>query len=292
MKYIYIIIVSLFMLSACNNDYNDDSITDRITDFQKRIEALQAKVEKLNEDVSNLSYLTNGNVITSVAKNSDGKYIITYLDANNEEKAVIVATQDDIIEAPILGVRLLEDDNLYYWSITIDGETSWLEDASGDKVPVYGHTPEISVNADGYWVVDNTILKDGSGNPINATTYDTAIFKNISKSNDGYLTIELGNGETLTLEIFDSLNLTLNTEAITEIATGTTSLTISYSVKGSSAEKAIISINQAEGVKASINRDNKTITVNFETGFDEGHIIVSAYDLEHLVLRPILFKQK
>ena len=54
---------------------------------------LQEKVSALNRDIDNLSYLTNGNVITSVTKNSDGKYVITYLDSSNQEKAVVVATR-------------------------------------------------------------------------------------------------------------------------------------------------------------------------------------------------------
>lgn len=291
MKNIYYIISFLFLLSACN-DYDDSSINDKITDFQQRIEALQAKVKKLNNDISNLSYLTNGNVITSVTKNSDGKYVITYLDSDNNEKAVIVATQDDIIEAPILGVQLFDADNLYYWTVIVDNKISWLKDKQGDKVPVYGHTPEISVDADGYWVVDGIVLTDQSGDPIEATTEETAIFKDISKSDDGYLKIKLGNGEELTLEIFNSLNLTLDTDAITEVTNGTTSLIIAYTVEGAAASKAIIAINQATGVTASIDRDSKTITVNFGAEFDEGYIIVSAYDLEHLVLRPVLFKNK
>lgn len=291
MKHIYYTIVFLFALSACN-DYDDTPIRDKIAEFQQRIEALQNKVETLNNDITLLSHLTNGNVITSVTKNSNGKYVITYLDANNEEKAVVVATRDDIVEAPILGVRLWDEDNLYYWTITVDDETSWLEDSNGGKVPVYGHTPEISVDADGYWVVNGVILTDQYGNPIEATTDETAIFSHISKTEDGYLKIRLGNGEELTLPVFNSLNLILDTDPVTIVESGTTSLTISYSLAGASADKAIVAISQVEGVSADMERENKTITVNFDSGFEEGHIIVSAYDLEHLVLRPILFKIK
>ena len=63
-------------------------------------------------------------------------------------------------------------------------------------------------------------------------------------------------------------------------------------MEGADADKAIVAISQVEAVSAAIDTVNKTITVNFENGFEEGHIIVSAYNLEHLVLRPILFKSK
>jgi hypothetical protein len=290
MKYIYYTIALLLTLTACS-EYDDTLIKDKIEDFKQRIEVLKQKAANLNEEIADLSYLTNGNVIKSVTKNSDGKYVITYLTAANEEKAVVVATQDDVIEVPILGVRLSTEDNIYYWTLTIDEQTTWLEDESGDKVPVYGHTPEISVDANGYWVVDGTVLLDQYGNPIEVTTDESAVFKAISKTDDGYLKIQLGNGEELNLPIFNDFNLVLNTGAITELPAGNNSLTFTYTVAGADADKAIVSINQAEGLSATINSANKSITVNVEAGFSEGHIIVSAYNLEKLVVRPILFKR-
>ena len=107
MKRIYFfcsLLLSL-LLTSCG-DYDDSAIQNKLNDFKERITALQTKANKLNEDISKLSYLTEGNVITSVTRNSDGQYVITYKDSNNEEKAVVVATQEDVIEAPILGVRL------------------------------------------------------------------------------------------------------------------------------------------------------------------------------------------
>ena len=154
MKRIYFfcsLLLSL-LLTSCG-DYDDSAIQNKLNDFKERITALQTKANKLNEDISKLSYLTEGNVITSVTRNSDGQYVITYKDSNNEEKAVVVATQEDVIEAPILGVRLSDDDQLYYWTTTIDNETNWLTDDAGKKVPVCGYTPEMGVNADGYWTV-------------------------------------------------------------------------------------------------------------------------------------------
>jgi len=53
-------------------DYDDSSIQNKLNDFKERIAALQTKADKLNEDISKLGYLTEGNVITSVSRNSDG----------------------------------------------------------------------------------------------------------------------------------------------------------------------------------------------------------------------------
>lgn len=82
MKRIYFfcsLLLSL-LLTSCG-DYDDSAIQNKLNDFKERITALQTKANKLNEDISKLSYLTEGNVITSVTRNSDGQYVITYKDS-------------------------------------------------------------------------------------------------------------------------------------------------------------------------------------------------------------------
>lgn len=290
MKNIYLYAVTFLLLLGGCKDYDDSSIRGDIDDYKQRIEVLRTKIEKLKNDIVDLSYLTNGNVITSVTKNADGKYVITYKDNKDEEKAVILVTQDDVIELPILGVRLSEDDNLYYWTVTTDNETTWLFDDKNIKIPVCGYTPEISVNKDGYWVINGEILTNKNGEPVPATTSETAIFKDIAKTENGDLKITLGNGEVLTLEVFNAINLVLKSDAITEVTDLSTPLVIHYEVTGEMADKAIIAVVQENNVKATIDTKNKTITVTFNSTFDEGHIIVTAYDLNHLVLRPLLFR--
>ena len=54
---------------------------------------------------------------------------------------------------------------------------------------------------------------------------------------------------------------------------------------------AIITIAQAVNVKATLDKETHTLTVTFANDFDEGHVIITAYDLQHLVLRPLLFKK-
>ena len=135
--YIFCSVLLCLLLGSCK-DYDDSAIQDKLNDFKERIAALKEKADKLNEDISKLGYLTDGNVITSVTQNSDGQYVLTYKDSNNEEKAVIVATTEDVIEIPILGVRLNDEDRLYYWTTTTDNETNWLTDNAGKKVPVCG----------------------------------------------------------------------------------------------------------------------------------------------------------
>jgi hypothetical protein len=130
--YIFYSVLLCLLLGSCK-DYDDSAIQDKLNDFKERIAALKEKADKLNEDISKLGYLTGGNVITSVTQNSDGQYVLTYKDSNNEEKDVIVATTEDVIEIPILGVRLNDEDQLYYWTTTTGNETNWLTDMPARK---------------------------------------------------------------------------------------------------------------------------------------------------------------
>ena len=68
-------------------------------------------------------------------------------------------------------------------------------------------------------------------------------------------------------------------------------LKIEYEVTGESAEDAIVAIAQTANVKATLDKETRTLTVTFENSFDEGHLIITAYDLRHLVIRPLLFKK-
>ncbi|MBO5225588.1 MAG: hypothetical protein J6B46_04160, partial [Parabacteroides sp.] len=75
---------------------------------------------------------------------------------------------------------------VYYWTITVDGETTWLTDDKGNKLPVSGTdgengtngkngvTPLLKVDGDGYWMVsyDNgssyTYVLDSYGHKVYA----------------------------------------------------------------------------------------------------------------------------
>lgn len=77
MKRIYFVCSVLFslLLTSCG-DYDDSSIQNKLNDFKERIAALQTKADKLNEDISKLGYLTEGNVITSVSRTRTGNMLL------------------------------------------------------------------------------------------------------------------------------------------------------------------------------------------------------------------------
>lgn len=64
-----------------------------------------------------------------------------------------------------MGIAL--DGGVYYWTLTTKGTTEWLKDDQRNRLPVSpetgtpgtpgadGTTPQLSVDAQGYWMVGN-----------------------------------------------------------------------------------------------------------------------------------------
>ena len=98
---------------ACACMFDDLELKEQLGDIKDRIEKLQGRIDAMNEQLAAMSYITSGNVITSVTQDSDGKYVVTYLDSKNNEKTVVLATMDQMINVPMLGVELDAQNNLY-----------------------------------------------------------------------------------------------------------------------------------------------------------------------------------
>ena len=87
MKKILNIIILFAAVVFCGcSDFDDSELRGRIDGYKNRIEALKAKAETLGKQLADLSYLTNGNVITTVSQDADGKYVVTY--KRSEERRV------------------------------------------------------------------------------------------------------------------------------------------------------------------------------------------------------------
>ena len=197
---------------------------------------------------------------------------------------------DDIVDVPIIGVKL-DENGVYYWTKCIDGEITWLTDDDGEKFPVSGYTPTISVDADGCWTVDGVQILDASGNPIKATTDATSVFRSAELDGDGNFSLTLGDGSTITLRVFNSLNLKLDAMPVTTVADPSKSITVSYELSGEAKETAIVAVAKAEGLDAVIDRDAKTVTVSFDASFSRGTVIVMAYDLaDNVIVKPLFYK--
>ncbi|MCR5245024.1 MAG: BspA family leucine-rich repeat surface protein [Bacteroidales bacterium] len=178
--------------------YDDSALESRLDALDAKVAALQSAVDKINSDISSLQTmvlaLQNNVNVTDVIKREDG-YVITF---SNGTSASISNGKDgtdgtDGKDAPIVGIQL-DSDGLYYWTLTVDGITSWLTDINGNKMPVCGkdgadgHTPVIVIGENGNWFIDGV---------------DTGIS---SHGKDGT------DGETPTVEIGENGNWFINGE--------------------------------------------------------------------------------
>ena len=87
MKKILNIIILFAAVVFCGcSDFDDSELRGRIDGYKNRIEALKAKAETLGKQLADLSYLTNGNVITILtdAAKANGVEIVTDTRANTD----------------------------------------------------------------------------------------------------------------------------------------------------------------------------------------------------------------
>lgn len=271
------------LAAACT--YDESELSGQIDDINVRIEKLKGDVEVLNTQLGSLNEIAKGNPITKVTKDSDGKYVITYMNNQNEEKTIVLATMDQMVKVPMLGVKQESETSPYYWTIGDE----WLK-KDGQKVPVSGFAPEVTVDAEGYWTIDGERIKDFNGNDLYAHDGESCLFKSIETDEDGDLVITQGNGNVITIPVQGAINLTLSVGINTPVLSTANPVDITYEVTGVNSKDAMVAIADAQGLGATINRETKTITVTFASTFTSGYLVVIASDLEdHMVIRPIFF---
>ena len=289
-RFLYFLLLTAVTFAAGCSDYDDSELGGRIDGFKERIARLQSRIASLNEQLADLSELTSGNVITAMTQDSEGNCVITYKDNKDEEKSVVLATVDQMLNVPLLGVEPDAESGLYYWTVTADGQTAPLLDKDGERVPVSGHTPVVSVDEQGFWTVNGERLNDAAGRPIEANDGESCLFREIARDANGNLSLTLGNGEVITLPIQQVLNLTLSTAINTTVVDTSAPMTVKYTLHGEHAADALVGIAAAEGVEAALDKEQQQIVVTFPAGFSAGHLIAVAYDMmEHTVLRPVFF---
>src|SRR5690554_2174656 len=158
-----LVLTCIITLFSCVDEYDDsflrteiDKIEEDISSLRTQVSTIQIVVDAFNE----------GKVITNVTKMSGDKgHKITFNDGTSIE---IVNGKD----APVIGVQELED--VYYWTLTTNGNTSFLVDHNDNKLPVSGKpgeegkTPQLEIDTEGYWTINSVRVKDSNGNIVKA----------------------------------------------------------------------------------------------------------------------------
>ena len=179
------------MLFSCVDEYDDSFLRAEIDKIKEDIGSLKTQVSTMQKVVDAFN---EGKVITSVVEMSGGKGSkITFNDGTSIE---IVNGKD----APVIGVE--EFDSVYYWTLTSNGSTSFLVDSNDQKLPVSGKpgkegiTPQLEIDAEGYWTVNGIRVEDSNGNVIKAQ--GDSFFKGIEE-NEESVTFILADDSTIVI---------------------------------------------------------------------------------------------
>ena len=181
-----ILLISGILFFSC--EYDDsylkneiDKIKTDLSELKKQTTAIQSLVDALNE----------GKVITKTEALEDGKgYKITF----NNGETLEIRNGDD---APVVGVK--EESGVYYWTITTNDKTEFLTDANNTKIKVSGNdgtTPQLNIDAEGYWTVNNQRIKDANGDFVKAQ--GDSFFTTITDGADD-VTFVMADGSTIVL---------------------------------------------------------------------------------------------
>lgn len=190
------------LLAGCDND----DLEKRVDSLENRLEIVEKTLTEINSGISSLQTiveaLQSGKSVSNVEETATG-YVITFSDGSSITlKHGKDGANGQDATAPVIGMA--EFEGAYYWTVTIDGETQFMEN-NGKKVPVTGNTPKMGVDKDGYWTVDTgngpEQVKDEEGNPIPARAGATGSFISDVVYTDKNITFIFSDGTEITMPI-------------------------------------------------------------------------------------------
>jgi hypothetical protein len=177
-NFLLLFLLLMPVIGSCTDDYDDSAAWKDIDGIYKDLDQLKEKLNSLQLQANALSQIVKGGAITSVTEAANGGYVISYKGSDNVEHSFTIATTDQMVSSPIIGIQ--EEAGTYYWTTTTKGQTTFLLDTNKQKIPVSGSAPQIRVDENGYWFIkwpatrENTNKNTGQ----NCSTYSFTIPKN------------------------------------------------------------------------------------------------------------------
>lgn len=227
MKKFFLMVATLGVLfTSCS--YDDTAVNNRINDLENRVQELEDTITALNQDIEGVQTLVEAlenNVYVSKIVEGETGYEVYFTDGS---KIVIADGKDGEAgkDGNTVTVLLDETDGQYYWAITENGVTSFIE-VDGQRLPVKGekgNTPLMRVVMEGetgYWEAsydngetwERILLEDGT--PVTTSGGAGGLFKAAYIDEENNVAVfEFLNGETLEIELRSNLYINFKGEAI------------------------------------------------------------------------------
>ena len=293
-NFLLLFLLLMPVIGSCTDDYDDSAAWKDIDGIYKDLDQLKEKLNSLQLQANALSQIVKGGAITSVTEAANGGYVISYKGSDNVEHSFTIATTDQMVSSPIIGIQ--EEAGTYYWTTTTKGQTTFLLDTNKQKIPVSGSAPQIRVDENGYWVINDQQILDSNQKPIKAEGKTASLITKVEMNDNGTASITLGNGEILSVSTFTLFNVEFKNAgqpAISPIIIeeGTKSLTLNYNIIGKKAAQTLVLITRSDdGVEVKLNSSNKTLAVTFTDDFEEGVTMIMLYDTEdNVLIKPVRF---
>lgn len=189
------------------------------------MEQLEKWRDRVNGDIELLKKLHTAvqkqDFVVSVVMLTDGSgYKLVFMEGGsfiirNGEKGEAGDNGSETGVAPILTV-IKDSDGKSYWGQVIAGETEFLLDGTGHRVPcdtqVETKAPIIGINADGFWTVDfsdglgSMLMRNNAGDPVRATAVQPLVVR-IDVTVDRVILL-LSDGNQITFPVNDAFMMT------------------------------------------------------------------------------------
>ncbi|MDR3220331.1 MAG: hypothetical protein LBU22_15380 [Dysgonamonadaceae bacterium] len=290
-KIVEIIFVVCMALTLFGCDqYDPERINRDIDEMEALLNSLEGNVQILNQQMTTCNELLNSKFISLITVDENGRYVINYKSSGGEFKSVTIATKNDMVTLPLIGIGEFQGE--YYWRITVDKGDSyeWLLDDKGNKVSVTGQVPDIAVDSEGYWTIDGVRVKDKDNNPILANDISNTLFKEIEIDEEtGFAIFTLADGTQMKIQIMEALGIRFDVAPVTAIIDRTNPVRIGYTVVGSESDDAIVDCFTAYNVTATVDNASATITVTLNPAAESGNIIVMVHANGNTILKPLFF---
>ena len=283
-KILSVLCIATLLFASCSDEYDDSKLWQNVNDLKDRIASLEKTVQTMNSDIGSIQGIVDAinarDYIVKIEELADKSgYTITFAKGNT---ITIKHGKDGIDgkDSPIIGIDIYE--GIYYWTITTNGNKTWLLDNDGNKLKVSGDngiTPIIGVDSDGYWTIDmgNGIqrLKDTNGDDVIAIGQDgtdgDSFFSDVTyDENSVHFTLS-DDGTVFSIPLFEGVAFTIEdtlSEQKFEYGETRTFKIIQKNV-------ATISISKPDGWKLSIDGDILTVIapIKDNTFAEDGGVI-------------------
>lgn len=223
--YLFITCLSFIAFSSCDDR---DEIRNDINDLNSRLDALDAQIDAYNKQIVAYQDMVLGQVYIKDYSRDEktGNYVLTLSDGT----AVTVYSGNPDNEMPQMYIA---DDGT--WHYTQDGADYVLTDDAGNSITAWpvdgknGVTPQISVDAEGYWQVSMdggaTWERIGGTTPIASPDMMLpSIFQSVTVSEDGksmtFVVASTGNSVTVPVGVDNSFGLELTGGNLVTVVAG------------------------------------------------------------------------